>query len=195
MCDWCFPDAFEPVPSRCAFCLRVSEHSAVCQRCCKQTPLRQVWVGTVYKGVAKDLVKHMKFHPDRTACTIIARQLDEIAPHLANTVVSYVPTARVRVRQRGFDHAELIAREFARLRQLPCKKLVQRQGSLRQVGSEKKQRVEQVSGVYQSIGRSPTSVVLVDDIMTTGATLSEVARTLKKSGARQVCAMAFAQTI
>lgn len=195
LCAWCLPNAFELVPSRCAFCLRVSEHSSVCKRCSRSTPLRQVWVGTVYKEVAKDLVQHMKFHPDRSACKLIAGWLDETAPYLSDATISFVPTARTRVRQRGFDHAERIAREFAVLHQLPFQKLLERQGSSRQVGSEKKQRAEQVKGQYRASGAMPKSVIVIDDIMTTGATLSEAARVLKKAGVQDVNALVFAQTI
>lgn len=195
LCEWCLPDVFEAVPSRCAFCIRKTDHSAVCAKCVRQTPLRQVWVSTIYKDVAKKLVQHMKFHPDRSACLTIARWLDETMPYFSDVTISFVPSARTRVRQRGFDHAALIAQEFAALRQLPCEKLLERQGSLRQVGSEKKQRIQQVLGAYRAVGTPPASVILIDDIMTTGATLSEAARTLKKAGARNVNALIFAQTI
>lgn len=197
LCDWCSIDAFETVPSRCAFCQRATPDCAVCDRCRRETPLRQVWVGTVYKDTAKELVRHMKFRPDRSACEVIAHYLDQTLPYFQkDVIISSVPTARVRVRQRGFDHAELIAREFAQMRELRFERLLTRIGSSRQVGSEKKQRRQQIQGAYEANKSvSHNTVILIDDIMTTGVTLNEAARTLKKAGVKQVHAAVFAQTI
>ncbi len=196
VCDWCLPDIFDAVPSRCAFCQAQTRDFQVCAFCKPKTPLRQIWVSTIYKDSAKQLVRHMKFNPDRSACVVIASWLDQTSPYFEDVTITFVPTARSRVRTRGFDHAELIAKEFAQIRNLPCKALLTRAGNTRQVTSERKKRIQQVQGAYLPVSNHmPKRVILIDDIMTTGATLNEAARTLKQAGAKKVDACAFAQTI
>ncbi len=197
ICLWCLPDAFPPVPDRCFRCMSVNDNSEVCQKCRKKVTLEHVWCATIYKDHAQELIQHMKFNPDRSACYIIARWLDESMPYFEGVVITYVPTAPTRVRQRGFDHAKLIAKEFARLRGLSYKSLLSRVGALRQVGSKKQERLEQAKGAYRLISTKniPKHVVVIDDIVTTGASLNEVARTLKKGGVKAVDGLVFAQTV
>lgn len=196
LCDGCLPAAFDIVPSRCFACKQVTDNHKVCLKCLKMYPMDSVYVGTAYSGYAKQLVYAMKFRPDRTVCGNIACWLDEAMSHIEADIVTFVPTARVRVRQRGFDHAYLIARDFAKRRQLPFEQLLVRHGNSRQVGSEKKARTAQVTGAYSAkIKLEGQKVLVIDDITTTGATLGEASRVLKKNGALSVSALVFAQKI
>lgn len=196
LCDACLPAAFDIIPSRCFLCKQVTDNYQVCKKCRKTTPLAHVYVGTAYSGLAKQLVYELKFRPDRTSGYAIAVWLNEVMSHINADVVTYVPTAQTRVRQRGFDHAKIIAEQFTRLREIPFQQLLVRHGNTRQVGAEKKARVEQIAGAYTTKKKlHGERVLLVDDITTTGATLSEAARTLKKNGALSVSAVVFAQAI
>jgi ComF family protein len=198
LCAWCLPDAFEPVPSRCFRCYKLTSNAQTCKACRKITPVQQVWVSTIYKGIAKKMVQHMKFNPDRSSCDLIAEWLDTTLPYFEDVIISYVPTSPQRVRQRGFDHSRGIAKSLAEKRNLPFASLLIRQGKTRQVGSERKVRIEQIKGAYQIKNAKKCKgrhILLVDDIVTTGATISEAARTLKRSGAKSVGASVFAQTI
>jgi ComF family protein len=108
----------------------------------------------------------------------------------------HVPTAAVRVRQRGYDQAELLTRELSRLTGLPQRYLLARSGSSRQVGASRAERVLHLSDAFRV--RRPELVagkriLLVDDVLTTGATIEAAARTLKKAGAARVDAIVFAQ--
>jgi ComF family protein len=196
LCPDCLPAAFDIVPSRCFLCKTMTENYKVCAKCRKQTALRHVWVGTIYAGLAKQIIHELKFRPDRTVGYTLARWLNETLSYVEADVVTHIPTAQTRVRQRGFDHAKIMARDFAKYRNLTYKPLLLRRGSSRQVGSEKRARALQIAGAYTAKCRLESeTVLLIDDITTTGATLSEAARTLKKSGAREVNALAFAQAI
>ncbi len=140
----------------------------------------------------------MKLNSHRQACSIIAARLDEIAPYYDKSVViTYVPTSTKRVRERGFDHARLIAQSFAKTRGLQCKNLLLRTTHQKQAGTDRKTRLEQVKGSYQAIAPSINidQVVLIDDIITTGATLSEATRVLRKAGIRNIESLVFAQPI
>jgi ComF family protein len=158
-----------------------------------------VWVATLYDELPKQLLYAYKFGRAKAAAGIIAEQLDAHLPHISSqTVVSYVPTATKRVRQRGYDHAELIARALAVRRGLVCRRLVTRLTQTRQVGASRTQRIAQMKQAFclaVSLDTLPSSVLVVDDILTTGSTVEAVATVLRESGARRVDAVVFAQKV
>lgn len=196
LCSRCAPDATEPIPSRCYRCKAVTTDNAVCVSCKRNSPLRHVWVASLYGGPPKELVYQLKFGRTKQAASVIARYLHEIVPALPpDTVVTYVPTATSRVRQRGYDQAQLIAKAFAKQRGITCSELLIRHGQSRQVGSDRKHRLEQAVKNYQFKRIIPkgTEVLLIDDILTTGATLEASAKMLHQAGAKTVNAAVFAQ--
>lgn len=196
LCAWCAPDAIDVVPARCYRCSAVSQDSRVCTNCRKKSPIDHVWVGSVYDGVAKLLIRKLKFERGKAASHAIAALLEESLPHLpAGTVVTYVPTASRRIRLRGYDHAKLIAERFAKLRGLSCSPLLVRHGHSRQVRSSKTARAEQAAKSYSAKRPKITydTVLLIDDILTTGATIEAASRVLKKAGVKHINAAVFAQ--
>jgi ComF family protein len=144
------------------------------------------------------MVHGMKFGPDRTVATLIAGWLDNCVSYIDVDVVVPVPTAPVRVRQRGFDHTALLAKEFARCRSLPYSVPLRRVGKTRQVGTNRKLRQEQLKNAYTLTNIEAIKnkkVLVIDDVTTTGATLSEVARVLRRNGAKLVDGLVFVQTL
>ncbi len=197
LCETCFDDAIDPVPSRCYRCSAQTVDSAVCRTCRRASPLRQVWVTTVYDGPPKELVERLKFGRTKQAAAYIARYLDQTVATLPdNTLVTFVPTATGRIRQRGYDHAQLIAKDFAERRGLRCAPLLLRHGQARQVGSDRAHRMQQASTNY-SHNKKPcsldTPILLIDDILTTGATMESAAKVLKTAGFKTINAAVFAQ--
>ena len=197
LCLWCTPDAFPALPSRCYRCKRLTSDFALCDRCKRQTPLRHVWVCTDYDHTAKALLLHYKFGRAQAAATNVAAALDETLPYLPpKTLLVPVPTATSRVRQRGYDQAVLLARQLAQRRHLNCVRAVTHLSQSRQVGANRNQRLAQLKDVF--VVTKPglikgMEVLVVDDVVTTGATLEAMARVLKQAGAKSVQAVAFAQ--
>lgn len=198
ICPWCWPDAFDSVPSRCFICKKASSDSTSCKNCITSSvTLEHVWVATAYTGYSKQLVKGMKFAQHRQAAHLIAAQLHQTLPYLdGDYIVTYVPTASSRRRERGFDHAKLIAAEFARVRRLAYAPLLIRCNQTRQVGHSRSERLAQVAGAYRparSRHISKRKILLIDDVITTGATIQEASRVLRAAGAKSVDAAIFAQ--
>lgn len=197
LCPWCKPDAITPLPDRCYRCNAVSRDGAVCQKCRKTSRLTYVWVRSEYEKVAKGLIYKLKFARAIAAATVIAELIEEEIPDLPpDTVVTYVPTATSRVRLRGYDQSRLIAREIARRRALSFTPILTKIGQTRQVGADRKRRITQASNNYRvRTGKlaGVTQVLLIDDILTTGATLESAAQLLKQSGVKQVSAAVFAK--
>ncbi len=199
LCNDCIELYHEPVQPRCAGCHSLSEDFRVCAACRKWLPLQRIYISGNFEGVSEQLVKSLKFEQKRQSTEpmskIMSKLLDEITP---DTILCPVPTAPKRVRERGFDHAQLISDGLGSLTSLRSKKLLRRRSNSRQLGSSRKQRIIQVLNEFEPIDQSEIlgkKILLVDDVMTTGATLSAVAQILKKAGAEQVSAIIFAQKI
>ena len=196
LCDWCRPDFALPLPSRCAICKKATPQSQVCANCRKTFRLRHIWVRTGYDGLPLKLVQGFKFEHQQAAAPILASLMAEALPDLPkDTIVCPIPTTTKHVRQRGYDHADLLARALAK--QLGCKylPLLMRDGQLRQVGSSRDKRLHQLKQAFRTHRQPPSGspVLLVDDITTSGGTLSAAADCLHNAGVKVVDAVVFAQ--
>lgn len=197
MCDQCTPDAFITLPSRCFRCKRITLDFAVCDSCKKQVRLRHVWIRTGYEAHAKELLRLYKFERAQAAAGILAQTMCERLPYLSPaTLVIPVPTATSRVRARGYDHAALLARAIARERHYTWLRAVTHLSQSRQVGSSRQQRLAQLKNdfIVTKLGFiKGRDILIVDDVVTTGATIETMATVLKQAGAKSVNALAFAQ--
>lgn len=197
LCDWCKYEALSPVPSRCYRCQKVTEDSATCSACRRHSNLKHVWITSEYLSLSKVLIAKLKFERAQDAAQIIAELMSEKLPYFSrDTMVTFVPTATGRRRQRGYDQAELIARRLSVLLDLKFGSLLLRSGQSRQVGAAKAQRKRQLTEAFRPNSRNVAAarnVLLIDDIVTTGATIEAAAQTLKAAGIKDIKAAAFAQ--
>jgi len=133
---------------------------------------------------------------------MLAHTIGELLPECADSrpLIIPVPLHRGKCSDRGFNQAELIAR--AAVRRLPqaldlvTGALIRRRATLSQVGLPREQRIANIRDAFRV--RDPRQVrdrvgILVDDVMTTGTTLSECARVLKQAGAEKVLAATVAR--
>jgi predicted amidophosphoribosyltransferase len=112
---------------------------------------------------------------------------------LSGTVVP-VPPAPSRLRSRGFDPAGELAASLAEQLDSPPERCLARRGGRRQVGRRRAERIGQPPRIHAT-RTAPRSVVLVDDVLTTGATLSACAQALRAAGAARVVAITFARRL
>ena len=187
---------------RCYLCGALSEGSKTCERCYRMSGLRYVWVATEYQGLAKQLIRNYKFGHQRAAAGALAGRMIATMQTYGQIPEKYivvgVPTASRRLRQRGFDHASELARRVAMRLNLPWVEVLGRLGQTQQVGTNRAQRARQLEGQFWL--RRPRLVegcciLLVDDVVTTGATLRQAAKVLRVGGAKSVDGLVFSKKI
>lgn len=161
-------------------------------------PLADVLTPFAYEGVVRTAVQYLKYRGLRSLVPEMARPM---AWELAVTVpppftLVPVPLHPARRRERGFNQAELLARELARLLDAPLATgaLRRTRDTSSQVGTST--RAERLKNVREAFaptdGMDGATVVLVDDVTTTGATLLAAAQALLSAGAARVYGLTFA---
>lgn len=182
------------------------EGALLCVRCCSLLPdsaprdrlhgLDSVRAATIYDSFAKDLVAGLKFQGTREAAGIMARQMVPLVLKDKKAVIVPVPTSTKRVRQRGFDQADLIARELAKHTRLATGRYLKRHGHTHQIGASREQRLQQLKSSFslrKGTNLDGRRVILVDDVTTTGATLEAAAAMVRAAGPAYIEAIVFAQ--
>lgn len=199
LCSTCLELEIIPVPSRCYICMKATGEFAVCSSCRHKTSLKRVWVRTAYDDVSSKPILALKFERARAAHKPLAWALANTLPVLPRDVlVVGVPTATSRIRERGYDHIKLTVKALAGKAGLVWSSPLVRMGQAHQFGASRADRLRQLKDAFYVV--SPQEVVgkhilLVDDVLTTGATLEIVAKTLKAAGAKQIDAIVFAQKV
>lgn len=140
---------------------------------------------------ARRLVTALKNGDRRDLVGWLADQLAACTTPASGTVVTWAPTGAARRRARGYDQAELLARATARRWSLPCRPSLQRLAGPAQSGRSAHDR--RTNPAFRAVGRPAPAVVVIDDVATTGATLSAAARALRSAGAQQVVAVVGAR--
>jgi ComF family protein len=163
-----------------------------------------------YEGGLRELVHLLKYDHVRPAAGVLGRMLAEAIAKLepawadAPLLVVPVPLHPDKLRQRGFNQAELIAR--AALKLAPAKDrllmnaagLARRRPTQSQTGLTRHQRGENIRGAFAVANPGAVAgreILLVDDVFTTGTTVSECARLLRRNGASRVWVATVARTL
>ena len=144
----------------------------------------QLFVPWHYERAARDLVLALKLRSQRGAAAPLADELARLV-QLRGTraeALTWVPARRSDIRRRGFDHAELIGRGLADRIGLPAVGMLRRAApSPDQTTLSAAQRRSGLHGVFSAID-PPDRLLLVDDLVTTGATASSCAHALREAG-------------
>jgi ComF family protein len=196
------------VPPLCWAC-REAAADRLCEHCRSRLPwieplatrrrgtlLQQHWSPLAFEGPARELVHALKFHCATALAGLMARQLVDSLPPRAfgpDAALIPVPASSIRLRQRGFDHAELLAVELSRLVMLPVERPLRRQLAIAR-GQRGLGRSDRLSGLGLRLSvarKAPLKAILIDDVCTTGATLELCASALLDSETCRVSAVTY----
>jgi predicted amidophosphoribosyltransferase len=195
-------------PPLCATCgLGCPPEAVICERCARDlaTAPRVIEPGppgvdlavaaSPFDGPARRLVHGLKYGRRLSLARVAATAMLGALPpqELAGAVVP-VPAGPWRWRWRGFDPAEEIAHALASRAELPVVDCLRRGRGRRQVGRRRSGRLADPPRVWAAAA-CPREVLLVDDVWTTGATLSACALALRDGGSRRVVALTLARTL
>lgn len=176
-------------------------------RCRKKlkTPLRQVlWLYNYNDESVKQLIAEYKYKKNPSLISILIRPfykkltLLEKIQNKTETIIVPVPLHSKKLRMRGFNQAELLAYEVTRMLNIPTVKALEKNQYTRaQVDTRtRRERLINIKGSFICSNDSAVrgkNIIIVDDVLTTGATIREVARVLKKSGAANISAIVLAR--
>ncbi len=203
LCDEC-RDVFEKRRRRaCPHCYhRYSECT------CVSAPLRSVGVKTHLKLFSYEplsptmpeskMIYTMKRQNNRPLADFLSGELAALAlPYIKdkNAIISYMPRSRNAVVEHGVDQSEILAKGVARKLHLPFMSLLKRHGAHVQKALNKKERFQNARRAYSFKKRQSLSgetVILIDDISTSGATLAAGADLLRKNGAGEIILLTLA---
>lgn len=202
-------------PWKCVFCESVLKDTDICRECEEKLPytvgdsamqkfpfIDKCVSPLYYKDKVRASVHRYKFG----GCSAYSRRYAALMSDCVENnldcrsidVISWIPLSKKRLRQRGYDQARLLAEEIAAKTGLPCRQLLQKvkNNSAQSLTRDAKQRRKNVAGVYALDDGADVSglrILLVDDVVTTGATMSEAARILRKEGAKSVFGVTLAR--
>ena len=207
LCAECWSQLVIPGDPACALCQRplgqnALQDGAICVPCMKQPPLHDgIAAGTLYNDTSRKLVLAFKHGRRIALASLLARLIiarlprSDVAP-----IIVPVPLHRTRLWQRGFNQSALLGRELARAGcgELRVDALVRSKATPSLGGKSAKARAHLLKGVIKVKNRSVIEnrhVLLVDDVLTSGATSTACIKALKKAGARSVTIACFARVL
>lgn len=157
----------------------------------------------VYQSPVQELVHSLKYSELRSPASFFAKAMLD-TPSRVRFAEKYdfvmaVPLHRVRQRERGCNQSELIARRIARELGLPCEKPVFRryytESQTNLSWERRKDNLKDAFGVRRNAELADKSIILVDDVFTSGTTVNEIARVLKANGARKVAVLTASRAV
>ncbi len=193
LCPKCALSTLVAKKPACVVCNRLNNTGKTCSGCYNKTKLSGASISYRFEGQTKELIYAMKYLGKRSVARYLAGQLPAIK-NSADMILSYVPSDGKTRRQRGYDQAELLARSYAKLNGLQFATVLTRACHTKQVGLSRARRLQNIQGnfvCYKDVAGK--SIVLIDDVITTAATVSECSKTLKESGAKRIWALAIAK--
>jgi ComF family protein len=202
-CEECALEAEEVSKIACSRCGEPGAHpQGLCQRCTRRSPVfSRAFAPLEHAGAVARAIQRFKYegHPElaRPLGALLVERSREFLASAPGAVVP-LPLHASRYRERGFDQTALLAVEVARLgkRELRDAWLVRVRATTRQVGQSDDERAANVADAFEVSGElKGARVLLIDDVLTTGATANEAARALLGAGAVEVQVLTLARAI
>lgn len=161
----------------------------------EENSVAESWAAVRHQSPASKLVTQLKYGSVKALSLVIAQIMWLALPRPVGSLVTSVPLHPKRQRQRGFNQAELLAVELARLWELPYRPVLKRtRYTSAQAGvSSRTERLTHLDAAFEPLySNLPQQIILVDDVITTGTTTHQCGLTMRSAGARTITAVSFA---
>lgn len=204
LCTPCQTKIKPPWP-RCLKCDKPSLAGSVHEACRSETlALSGLMVASNYENEAvRKLIWHLKYRSMQDIGQVLGMLLadyfveQDFLDYFAGALVVPVPLHQSRLRERGFNQAELVARDFAKRLSLECQPILRKvRKTKNQVDLEKRERLQNMMNAFSLIsplGLEERKIILIDDVATTGTTLNECAKVLRSAGAGEIWGLVVAR--
>ena len=207
LCNWCYAKIQRHIPPLCFKCGRglknaQSIHQGICVGCLnKQYSFHRAYSVCVYDGIIKDLIHRFKYNQKLQYKIVfenlfkeflenfnILREIDLIIP---------VPLHPVKLREREYNQSQILAVAVSQILNKPvaCDILLRSRNTKSQIDLNEEKRIKNITGCFsiKNGGRLESkSLLLIDDVLTTGITLSEAAGALREYGPREISVLTLA---
>jgi len=194
LCPNCKNNITSDLELFCIVCGCPTINYALCKTC--RMPFEKAWVVGKRKSVLQRLIGLYKFQRARDGYKVLGDLLLSALPELpVDTVIVPIPTTSSHIRERGYDHMLLIARYIAHKRGLNLRRVLIRKTATKQRQADATTRVKQAKAAFEISGAIDSDVpyLIIDDVVTTGATIKYAAKTLRDAGAKHVWVAAIAR--
>lgn len=193
---------------KCPLCGRVVEDYGLCHECfslINKDPayyydiegLDDLIISSTYSGIMRRLIIDFKFKGKLSYGEIISEIMTEkiLEKNLKDQVITYVPMHKKKEGERGYNQSKILAEKIARNLDLPCQDVFEKVIDTKfQVGLKKFDREENLRDAFE-VKNYVEEIIIVDDVITTGATISELTKIAKKAGIKKVTALIAATEI
>lgn len=206
ICPSCFALISFAVPNRCLLCGKFSMCGLTHLKCKTKYSIDGAFCGILYSSVARRIIASLKYSPYvyKISTFLVQLTYESITQNEAfvnvlqkNPVLIPIPLFKKKIKKRGYNQSYVLAKEMGKKFNLPVVDLLTRiKDTKPQFGLTKIQRINNIKNVfdlkkefkYQNIN----SAFLIDDLLTTGSTVIEAAKVLKKNGVKNVWSICMA---
>ncbi|WP_249383927.1 ComF family protein [Chitinivorax sp. B] len=198
LCQGCYTDLPWLPNARCPICAIPTLDNQPCGRCLRDPPaFDATYCQLAYAYPLDALIRDYKFNNRLNLQPLLSSLLQSIATHNTPDLLIPAPLSSRRLRERGFNQAQELARPLSKRGwQLSTQHIIKIRETAVQNTLKWQQRASNVKGAFECIDTvQGKHILLVDDVMTTGATLNELATTLKRWGAVEVNCLVLARTL
>lgn len=202
-----------PVNDVCIACGTDTSSRRLCEKCeagimkCNQVAILEAsesadkfkcLSAVYYSNVVVELVLALKYKSDFAAGNILAEYMINIIKEIKFDIITFVPSDKKALKKRGYNQSEFLARTIGKNFNVPAKKFIEKSRATKdQIGLDKEARWHNLKGSFlvkkNKLIRNKI-ILLVDDVITTGATAFLCAEELKKSGAKEVIVLTAAKS-
>lgn len=201
-----FLNTIYPKEYKCLCCEEETEEE-LCNKCKKDIRLVKdvmksgefnIYSYAYYKSTVKNLILDYKYHKDYNSGEYIADLLIEEFSSLIckYDLITYVPLTNKKMKKRGFNQCEVLSKHIGKSINIKVEKLLYKiKDNKEQKTLDMKSRISNQEGLFKCYKEiKGKSILLIDDVVTTGATVVECMKVLKSSGAKEVNALTFAKS-